>query len=66
MPSEVDAYASYGTYSIRKKRMKSKLYYSSKKALKKSKMRTANNEFKFRRPSNCLTLETSMLLMLQV
>jgi hypothetical protein len=39
---------------MRKKWKKSKLYYSSKKALEKSRMTMANNEFKFRGPSKLL------------
>jgi hypothetical protein len=36
-----------GTYSVRKKKKESKLYFLSKKALEKSRMRTANKELNF-------------------
>jgi hypothetical protein len=39
---------------MRKKKRNSKLYYSNKKALEKTRMRMANNEFKFRGPSKLL------------
>jgi hypothetical protein len=46
--------ASQGTRNVKKKRSKSKLYYSSKKDLERSRMRSANEEFKFRGPSKLL------------
>jgi hypothetical protein len=49
-----DASASQGTLSVKKKRRKRLLYYSSKKDLEKSRMRSANKEFIFRRPSKLL------------
>jgi hypothetical protein len=42
------------TCSMKKKKRKSKLYYSSKKDLERSRMRVANKEFKFRGPSKLL------------
>jgi hypothetical protein len=39
---------------VRKKRRKCKLYFSSKKALEKLRMRTANKEFNFRSPNKFL------------
>jgi hypothetical protein len=39
---------------MRKKKTKSKLHFSNKKALEKSRMRTANKEFNFRGPSKLL------------
>ena len=46
---------SQGTYSVRrKKKKKSKLYFSIKKAFKKSRMRTTNKKLNFRRPSKLL------------
>lgn len=40
--------------SARKKKRKSKLYFLSKKALEKSRMRTAKKEFSFRGPNKLL------------
>jgi hypothetical protein len=54
MLSEADACVSQGTSGVRKKKKKSKLYFSSKKALEKLRMRSANNEFKFRGPHKLL------------
>jgi hypothetical protein len=45
--------ASQGTCSVKKKK-KSMLYYSSKKDLERSRMRSANKEFKFRGPNKLL------------
>jgi hypothetical protein len=44
---------------VRKKKRKSKLYFSSKKALDKSRMRMANQEFNFKGPSKLLNLENA-------
>jgi hypothetical protein len=46
--------ASQGTRNVKKKRSKSKLYYSSKKDLERSRMRSANKEFIHRGPSKLL------------
>jgi hypothetical protein len=54
MYSEVDTSVSQGTCSVRKKKKKSKLYYSHKKALAKSRMRTTSNEYKFRGSSKLI------------
>ena len=54
MLSRVESCASQGTCSIKKKRRKSKLYYSSKKALEKSRTKTTKKEFIFRGPSKLL------------
>jgi hypothetical protein len=53
MLPEANASTSQGTLNVKKKR-KSKLYYSSKKDLEKSRMRSANKEFIFRGPSKFL------------
>jgi hypothetical protein len=51
----VESCASQGTQGVKKKKKrKSKLYYSSKKDLERSRMRSANKEFKFRGPSKLL------------
>ena len=39
---------------MRKKKRKYNLYFSSKKALEKLRMRTANNEFNFKSPNKFL------------
>jgi hypothetical protein len=39
---------------VKKKRRKQKIYYSSNKALEKSRMRTANKKFSFRGPIKLL------------
>ena len=49
-----ESYASQGTRSEKKKKRKKGLYYSSKKDLERSRMRSANKEFKFRGPSKVL------------
>jgi hypothetical protein len=46
--------ASQGTRSEKKKKRKRGLYYSSRKDLERSRMRSANKEFKFRGPSKLL------------
>jgi hypothetical protein len=53
MLPEVGSCASQGTCSV-KKRRKQKIYYSSNKALEKSRMRTANQEFSYRGPIKLL------------
>jgi hypothetical protein len=45
---------SQGTRSEKKKKRKKGLYYSSRKDLERSRMRSANKEFKFRGPSKLL------------
>jgi outer membrane protein assembly factor BamD (BamD/ComL family) len=45
MLPEAGSYASQGTCSVKKKKRKQKFYYSSNKALEKSRMRTANKAF---------------------
>jgi hypothetical protein len=62
MLPKAESYASQGTCSVRKKKKKSKLYYSNKKALEKSRMRTVILEAQV----NCLSLGTQTLLILQV
>jgi hypothetical protein len=47
MLPEAGSCASQGTCSVKEKRRKNKLYYSSNKALEKSRMRMANKEFSF-------------------
>jgi hypothetical protein len=54
MLPEAEASASQGTCSVRKKKKKRKLYFSSKKALEKLRMRTANKEFSFQGHSKLL------------
>jgi hypothetical protein len=51
MLMEVDECMFQNTCSVRKKTMKNKLHYSSKKALEKLRMRATNKVFKFRGPS---------------
>ena len=54
MPSEADACASQDICSMKKKRKKSKLYYSSTKTLEELRMRMANNKFKLTGPNKFL------------
>jgi hypothetical protein len=51
---EISSCTSQGTCSVKKKRRKHKLYYSSNKALEKSRMRRANKEVSFRGPIKLL------------
>ena len=46
--------ASQGTCSVKKKKKKQKIYYSSNKALEKSRMTTTNKEFSYRGPIKLL------------
>jgi hypothetical protein len=46
--------ASQGTRSEKKKKEKRGLYYSNRKNLERSRMKSANKEFKFRGPSKLL------------
>jgi hypothetical protein len=48
MLPEAGSCVSQGTCSMKKKRRKQKFYYSSNKALEKSRMRRANKKFSFR------------------
>jgi hypothetical protein len=59
MLSKAKSCASQGTCSVRKKKRKNKLYYSSKKALEKSRMRTSNRKFNFRGPSRLIDFRNS-------
>ena len=54
MLEDAESCASQGTYSVWRKKSKSKLYFSSKKELEKSRMRITNKEFNFRGPSKLL------------
>jgi hypothetical protein len=51
---EAKSCTSQGTLSVRKKKRKNKLYFSSKKALEKLRMKMANKEFSFRDPNKLL------------
>jgi hypothetical protein len=53
MLPEAEASASHGTCSVWKKKRKSKLYFSSKKALEKLRMRMANKNLAFEALVNC-------------
>jgi hypothetical protein len=57
MLTEADACASQGACNVKKKKRKNKLYYSSKKALEKLRMRVANIVPKFRAPAKLLNFE---------
>jgi hypothetical protein len=54
MLPRAESCASQGTRSEKKKKTKRGLYYSSRKDLERSRMRSANKEFKFRGPSKLL------------
>jgi hypothetical protein len=54
MLPEVELCTSQGTRSEKKKKKKRGLYYSSRKDLERSRMRSANKEFKFRGPRKLL------------
>jgi hypothetical protein len=56
---EAESCVSQGICSMRRKKKKSRLYFSSKKALKKSRMRTANKEFSFRGPNKLLDFKNA-------
>jgi hypothetical protein len=54
MLPEVGSCTSQGTCSMKKKKRKQKIYYSSNKALEKSRMRMANKEFSYLGPIKLL------------
>jgi hypothetical protein len=54
MLPEAGSCTSQGTCSMKKKKRKQKIYYSSNKALEKSRMRMANKEFSYLGPIKLL------------
>jgi hypothetical protein len=59
MLPRAESCASQGTRSEKKKKEKRGLYYSNMKNLERSRMRSANKEFKFRDPSKLLDFENA-------
>jgi hypothetical protein len=62
MLPEAEPCPSHGTYSVRKKKRKNKLYFSNKKAFEFSRMRTASKEFNFRGPSKLLNFRNTYIV----
>lgn len=62
MLPEAEASASHGTCSVWKKKRKNKLYFSTKKALEKLRMRMANKKLNFWGPSKLLDFENTNIV----